>query len=221
MRLRAVLYSVAILWAGVAQAGDLTQDPNFMTVSLQKESFQAAPAYPPLFGKDETRHDDMKPFTKWAGVLKRFGEQFQSTHVTPKTKAWLSFLQKQRDTKPLNQIKAINRYMNKQPFIEDKDNYKLSDYWATPMEFLKRGGDCEDYAIAKYVSLRALGFAEDTLRLAIVYDTDLQLPHAVLIVYLDGKPLVLDNQTNNVKSADALKHYMPIYSINQLAWWRH
>ena len=40
------------------------------------------------------------------------------------------------------------------------------DYWATPVESLRKGeADCEDYAIAKYFTLRQLGVADDKLRI--------------------------------------------------------
>ena len=70
-------------------------------------------------------------------------------------------------------------------YLEDLANYGLPDYWATPLQFLDRDGDCEDYAIAKFVSLRELGFAADELtgllgsvleREGIALEWDLGLP---------------------------------------------
>jgi predicted transglutaminase-like cysteine proteinase len=52
-----------------------------------------------------------------------------------------------------------NRFLNDWRYKPDDQNYGQRDYWATPLEFLRRSGDCEDYAIAKYVTLRELGFA--------------------------------------------------------------
>ena len=203
-----------------AQAIDL-KDGNFINVSLTKEPETIQPHYPSLFGKSETRYTNLQPFTKWSGVLQRFADTFQDSLKYKETQKWLAFIQKQRDLDPMDQIEAVNTYLNKIPFISDQENYDVGDYWATPMEFLRRGGDCEDYAISKYVSLRALGFHEDQMRVAIVYDTHLKMPHAVLIVYQSNQALVLDNQAEDIKSADAVKQYFPIYSINQYAWWRH
>ncbi len=77
-----------------------------------------------------------------------------------------------------------------------------SDYWADPVEFLTHGGDCEDFAIAKYASLRMLGVPEDHLRIAIVRDLQKQVMHAILIVYTDnGDALILDNQNRRVLSS--------------------
>jgi predicted transglutaminase-like cysteine proteinase len=95
------------------------------------------------------------------------------------------------------------------------------DYWATPIEFLTRGGDCEDYAIAKYASLRALGFSADQLRVAIVQDKIKNVPHAILIIYSDAGNFVLDNQNKQVEPIEAVNRYQPIFSINSTSWWLH
>jgi predicted transglutaminase-like cysteine proteinase len=111
--------------------------------------------------------------------------------------------------------------MNAKRYVSDSDNYGQTDYWATPIEFFQRGGDCEDYAIAKYTALRMLGVPENRLRIAIVQDMQKNIPHAVLIVYTDQGAMVLDNQIKSTISADNVRHYKPIFSINQDAWWLH
>lgn len=196
-------------------------DASYMTIALNKSVDTPRENYPSIFRSHETRYTNLTPFTKWSGVLARFAKEFDGSMKQKTTRKWLSFLEDTRSLDKSDQIEAVNTYMNKIKFISDDDNYGTSDYWATPMEFLKRGGDCEDYAIAKYVSLRALGFDENQMRIAIVFDTHLNMPHAVLVVYQDDEALVLDNQSPDVKDAASIRQYTPIYSINQLAWWRH
>ena len=99
--------------------------------------------------------------------------------------------------------------------------YRKKDYWATPAQFFNKSGDCEDYAITKYISLVHLGFDKKDMRIVIVQDLNLKVPHAVLVVYLDGKALILDNQIKQVVSASRITHYKPIYSINETKWWIH
>ena len=70
------------------------------------------------------------------------------------------------------QLAAVNEFMNRASYIEDLPNWGVPDYWATPLQFLTKDGDCEDYAIAKFVSLRTLGFTNDELRIAVVDDAD-------------------------------------------------
>jgi predicted transglutaminase-like cysteine proteinase len=200
------------------------QNPLMILASVNSSALSGLPniAYPSLFGSSETRYDDLTAFTKWSGVLERFRDSFEQNQDKRHVKKWMQFLKAVSELDREDKIKAVNTYMNKIKFKSDKDNYGMNDYWATPMEFLARGGDCEDYAVAKYISLRAMGLTDKDMRLAIVYDHQMKMPHAVLVVYEEnGTMLVLDNQSENIKRADKINRYQPIYSINQLAWWRH
>ncbi len=182
------------------------------------------------FVNHETRYDNLSNFPKWNGVLSRYFEKSDimnqpcgSARFNPcKLKEWQDFLDTQQGKPLREQLVAVNAYINKSPYILDIDNWGLNDYWATPYEFQDRSGDCEDYAIAKFISLRALGVSNDLMRVIIVQDFNLGgIIHAVLIVFVDGKVLVLDNQAQEVKSALDIYHYKPIYSINETHWWKH
>jgi predicted transglutaminase-like cysteine proteinase len=123
---------------------------------------------------------------------------------------------------PMNKmIAGVNDVVNRIRYVNDNQIYGKNDYWATPMEFIANGGDCEDYAITKYTALRALGVPEDRLRVAIVQDLQKNVPHAILIVYTDNGALILDNQIKTVVNAERISHYKPIFSINRNAWWLH
>lgn len=174
-----------------------------------------------LFGASEERHSDISAFTKWTSVLKNFEKAFSASVNRPEVQDWLKFLSSIKNASPERKIQAVNEYMNKVKFIADTNNYKSRDYWATPMEFLARGGDCEDYAIAKYISLRALGFGKNDMRLTIVHDSVMRMPHAILVVYNEGQAKILDNQNPAVMDSAEISRYKPIYSISQVAWWRH
>ena len=69
--------------------------------------------------------------------------------------------------------------------------------------------------------MRALGMDHDVLRIVVLQDLNLRVPHAILVAYVDGKPYVLDNQIPQVVSADVIHHYRPFYSINETNWWLH
>lgn len=91
-------------------------------------------------------------------------------------------------------IEAVNAYVNGFRYIPDIENYGVSDYWATPAEFIQHGGgDCEDFAIMKYEIIKYDGLGRD-LYFLLVYDTRSVAYHLVLVV--DGK--VLDNQYKDV-----------------------
>jgi predicted transglutaminase-like cysteine proteinase len=119
------------------------------------------------------------------------------------------------------QLARVNRYGNDHPYVTDIDNYGREDYWAVPREFLPRGGDCEDFVLAKYFSLRLLGYGVDELRVVVVQDTNLRVPHAVLAVARGGDTWILDNQVQQVRSHRDIVHYAPVYSINDRQWWLH
>ena len=206
-----------------ANAASMRDLPAQLTLaSVANNAFTQVNYYPNLFGADEKRSGNLKPFTKWSGMFERFETAMQNQGAKTsirRIKAEIEPLQ----GLPLDAMVArVNTIANNVQYIEDKDNYGATDYWATPIEFFKNGGDCEDYAIAKYTMLRALGVPETRLRIAIVHDLQKNIPHAVLVVYTDDGALVLDNQNKNVRTAHSLSsRYKPIFSINRDAWWLH
>lgn len=185
--------------------------------------------HPALFGSQELRSADLSMFPKWRGALARhFAESglengpcsavsFNLCHLAE----WTRFLDGLRGSGKMHQIRAVNDFLNRRGYVIDPLNYGVSDYWASPRQFLALDGDCEDYAIAKYFSLRALGFAADEIRILVLQDLNLNTAHAVLVVYIEGRAMVLDNQVPAVVDARAITHYQPIYSINEQHWWLH
>lgn len=184
-----------------------------------------------LFGSHEIRSTDLSAFKKWNDALARIKKDLEETSSVPgkgcrKTiyqkcsmDNWRSFLAFLKDKPVDRQIAEINSYMNKSPYITDIVNWHVPDYWESIRQFFSRDGDCEDYAIAKYLSLKELGFDTDKMRIVVVQDTSLNVPHALLVVTYRGKRLILDNQIPYVAREKAVLHYRPFYSINEHAWW--
>ena len=138
-------------------------------------------------------------------------------HCIPQT--WTKFLVGLKTLSPLSQLDAVNRWANARPYVEDITNWGLPDYWETPGEFMAHGGDCEDFAIAKYFSLIRLGFPSRDLRIVIVSDSQAHGFHAVLVARLGGTAWLLDNQSVAVAPLDSQPRYTPIYSLNEQGWW--
>ncbi len=131
-------------------------------------------------------------------------------------------LQAKVEGKPLTeQIKVVNSFWNQWPYKQDSRVYKAPDYWAAPYEFRKNSGDCEDYAITKYFTLRALGVPMEQMRVVVVKDTILNLAHAILAVYIDDDIYILDNLSKNVLSHKRIRNYIPQYSVNEKNRWMH
>jgi predicted transglutaminase-like cysteine proteinase len=175
-----------------------------------------------IFGTKEMHSSNLNMFPKWRDALRRFDTELKTcSGGSCKVQEWNAFLDSVRTKPPEDQIRAVNREMNDKPYVTDPVNWHMPDYWATPLQFLRKDGDCEDYAISKYMALKALGFKADDLRIVVLQDTNLNVPHAVLVVFQQGRALVLDNQVSGVVPASSIHHYHPFYSINEDGWWLH
>lgn len=199
------------------------------TLALAVVASPAAAAKIQLFGTNEIGSTKLDKFEKWTGMLERYAKEepqelakCQPSPTEPCHVAkWRIFLNKLAGQTPMDQMQYVNKYLNQYAYLLDPINYGKKDYWATPRQFMYRTGDCEDYAIAKYASLLHLGFDKEQMRVLVLQDLNLNTPHAILIVYMDGKAWVLDNQIPQVIEADRIKHYKPIFSINEGHWWIH
>lgn len=134
---------------------------------------------------------------------------------------WYQFLGSIRELPPRQKLERVNRYANQHPYILDINNYGVEDYWAILREFLTLSGDCEDYSLTKYFSLRELGFPPEQMRIVALQDTNLRIAHAVLAVEFQGETLILDNQSEQILPDREILHYAPLYSVNEQQWWMH
>jgi len=135
---------------------------------------------------------------------------------------WQEFLTQISNSNEADQIYRVHRYVNRFKYVTDKRNWRRRDYWAIPEQLFERGGDCEDYVIAKYLSLRALGIDADRLRVVVVYDRKKREDHAVLAVLGPDETVILDNYRRRVMSwTDMQRRYKPYYSLNENNVWIH
>lgn len=142
---------------------------------------------------------------------------------------WEEFLDTTSSLTVEDKVDRVNVYFNNRiEYVEDPFLWGKADYWATPLETLGRGqGDCEDFAFAKYISLRLLGVPAETLRLTYVRAKMVDLyrtttrAHMVLSYYpLPGRqPLVLDSLNPDILPASARKDLYPIFSFNTEQLW--
>lgn len=132
--------------------------------------------------------------------------------------AWAQLLQNSTRQPEDQQLETINRFFNQQlAFRDDLSIWSQVDYWATPVEALTKGaGDCEDFALAKYFSLRQLGVPAERLRITYVKSLKLNQAHMVLSYYLSDSsdPLVLDNLIGQILPASQRRDLLPVYAFN-------
>lgn len=126
------------------------------------------------------------------------------------------------------QLQLVNRWINQhqryrsdrpQPLFFSKDRKNVRQEWATLIDFLNKGGDCEDYATAKYLILRQFGIPAEDLRIVIVLDRTNREHHALVAVRRMDSIAFLD--INNRIYNKLPSTYRSIYSINEIAIWDH
>lgn len=151
------------------------------------------------------------------------------TPVVARVQAWRAALGSLQGQPEAEQLRSTNDFFNRQvQFLDDIVVWQQKDYWATPLEMLaKRAGDCEDFVIAKYLSLRQLGIADDKLRLIYVRAriggeySSLTQAHMVLGYYETptSEPLVLDNLVGDIQPASRRTDLFPVFSFNSSGLW--
>tara|TARA_R110001583_G_scaffold11560_2_gene52049 strand:+ start:2725 stop:3405 length:681 start_codon:yes stop_codon:yes gene_type:complete len=139
-----------------------------------------------------------------------------------RVEAWQQLVINEQDKSEKDKLHTVNRFFNRVRFVDDIRVWGQKDYWATPIEFLGRNaGDCEDFTIAKYFTLRALGIPAKKLRLMYVRALRLKQSHMVLAYFEtpDAMPMVLDNINKKILPADYRQDLQPIYSFNGDGLW--
>lgn len=140
---------------------------------------------------------------------------------SPSARAWQILVKLLRFQNGENQLRLVNQFINSQKYKDDFSLYRRNDHWATVAEFMEKGGDCEDYAIAKFRALLAAGVPEQNMRILVVEDQGLRLPHAILAVRLGKRTLILDNQTPQISPYQEKSGYRLLYSFNTAGLWVH
>lgn len=155
-------------------------------------------------------------------LLQRIENEYDS-EARQRVEAWQILMQENQDLSEREKLAVVNDFFNSNVlFVDDIFLWNKEDYWATPIEMLSLGaGDCEDYSIAKYFTLKQLGVDEDKLRITYVKAIDLNQAHMVL-TYFENKraiPLVLDNLIIEIQPASRRQDLTPVYSFNGTGLW--
>ncbi|GAA0003115.1 transglutaminase-like cysteine peptidase [Bradyrhizobium diazoefficiens] len=113
-------------------------------------------------------------------------------------------------------LDEVNRAVNMVVrYVSDYAQHGEADRWSSPLEtFATAKGDCEDYAIAKYVALHEAGFPREDLRLVLVRDRAVRQDHAVLAARLEGQWLVLDNRRSELIEDSGATNLAPLFAID-------
>lgn len=129
------------------------------------------------------------------------------------------------------QLRLINRYVNRRHYRGDRtsegpsalsstETVRLPSRWSTLLEFMRRGGDCEDYATSKYQLLRALDVPAEDLRVVVVFDRETREHHAVLAVRRDDDSAWLLDSDDRIHRGQPFG-YKFVYALNETSIWDH
>ena len=153
-------------------------------------------------------------------ALQRYG-----LHASETIADWRKLIDNNRTASDGDKINRVNTFFNRRVLFEsDAVVWQQEDYWATPLEFMGRGaGDCEDFSIAKYITLQMLGISNQKLRLVYVRATvgSGSVAHMVLGFYAQptDEPLILDNLISSVRPASQRPDLAPVFSFNSDGLW--
>lgn len=155
------------------------------------------------------------------GLFERVEKDYDKD-ARERVEAWQQLVINEQDSSEKEKLLTVNRFFNRVRFVDDIRVWNQTDYWATPVEFLGRNaGDCEDFTIAKYFTLRALGIPSEKLRLMYVRALRLKQSHMVLGYFEtpDAMPMILDNINEKILPANYRQDLQPIYSFNGDGLW--
>jgi len=151
-------------------------------------------------------------------IQTKYGQEAHS-----RVEQWQRLMSEAKQLSEKEKLIQVNDFFNRNiEFADDIYLWDVNDYWATPLEALIKGaGDCEDYSIAKYFTLKELGISEDKMRITYVKALKLNQAHMVLTYFATPRavPLVLDNLIAKIKPATQRTDLLPVYSFNGSGLW--
>jgi predicted transglutaminase-like cysteine proteinase len=154
-------------------------------------------------------------------ALAQYGQKALDTVI-----AWRRLMEESASLSESDKLSRVNTFFNRRiVYKTDMEVYAQEDYWATPLEFMGHGaGDCEDFVIAKYTTLRILGVPNERLRLIYVrYQSGGATPiaHMVLGYYAQPseEPVILDNMVSSIRAGSMRPDLSPVYSFNSDGLW--
>lgn len=182
------------------------------------------------FETDEDFFAVASEWPAWQNTLERHDSEraaiqqclLDAEACTPRFMGLRHILLKGAELTPDQQIRLVNRYINSQTYKDDRITLgsRSGNQWETLTEFLQRGGDCEDFAVAKYFILREFGFGAEDMRVVIGRESQRTSYHAMLAVRFDEGVLLLENDNtirrNGNQDIDGF-----VYAINEQGIWDH
>lgn len=169
-------------------------------------------------------------WTKWlkvradidgvAPVIERCRKNFR--RCSSATRRFVAIIRHAARAEGLARAGIVNRGVNAAiAYSSDQEQWQKDDVWSAPIAADKTGtfqtgkGDCEDYAIAKYIALLEAGVAAADLQILVVRDTVARIDHAALAARIDGRWLLLDNRWSRLLEESEATFFTPLFALNE------
>jgi predicted transglutaminase-like cysteine proteinase len=171
---------------GIPQAAATERNPDFTSQARVNRGVTLSSARMPKWQAMYARHRASSSSSKWRGIVSEA-----------------------RGNGSGKLLRTVNSIVIQARYVPDRGG----DIWAAPSELFSRGGDCEDFAIAKFLLLKELGFPSSSMRVLITRN------HAVLAVDTDGTTVILDNRRSAPYAAGSGTISGTVFALNDRDWW--
>jgi predicted transglutaminase-like cysteine proteinase len=202
-------------------------DNSFSTTTATADSSTINGSPITTFGAHQSFGGDLARFTQWTDMQTRNTQEQAATKPCAQGEAsgctpreWTQLIAEMQGKSLRQKVEIANTAMNQHPYVPTEQNWHRAMYWESPFQFLRAGGQCQDYAIAKYELLRDAGVPANQLEMVVLHATALGADHAVLVAYVDGQSLVMDNMTAQIVPSNQDTTYRPYYALNENGWQR-
>jgi predicted transglutaminase-like cysteine proteinase len=215
---RALVLAFSMVWLGAAS--DLAAGTLISPGAMKLMRKSAEP-----FGLFASRISGGGLREKWLGVERKLDDERvqlalcdgdRAGCVSPAALRFLAIVDSARSREGRARLGEINRAINLaiKP-MSDMAQHGQIDVWSSPLDTFATGaGDCEDYAIAKFVALRMAGVSADDLRIVVIRDTVRGEDHAFAMARLEDRWLALDNRRMAMVEDADLRNLRPLFVID-------
>lgn len=189
------------------------------------------------FDDDSTRFGDADQWDDWYKTVQRTNDEIEAIEACISDESKCDAMMRRislvvtrgKTLEPSQQLQLVNRFVNRiRRYDEDRRTYKeleesrllISQQWSSLLDFMRRGGDCEDFATAKYALLKLMDYDPHNLRIVVVYERKLRAFHALIAVRTEDEQVALLDIDNKIYSLRP-PQYRFVYSINEHSIWDH
>ena len=176
----------------------------------------------------ETRFDELLRLPQWQDVMQKLPQEAarvrdcSGDRCTDAAALWVARIVRAGIALDRRaQLELVQAAINNRPYREDADQFRVQDRWQSPLAFARRGGDCEDFAIAKYFVLTLLGVPRSDLRVAVMTQGSDGEVHAILLARIGSDWLALDNRERRLRGLAYYSRWTPRYAVTETAGFRY